>query len=721
MPSQPADTALAHRTHASNATAHPGAILLQVKKPQCTTEEVAAAREEKAAQAATAKAGSKCIAVGSRPIPSKDKKAVKDGLSQTAACGGGDEVGTNLNQEPEILTQTADALMDLDNDQDTRSELGTFKKKITKALMKGAVNQVAHAHKKGNSLDVIVKMSECALSSKVNNWVSGVNIPIKNQNVPSHVTHTSASPPPSTIFSRLMSSSKTAHSEILTDIPEVAQCSGVDEDALGGFANDKDEDEADELECLAGYGITAKEGRSAATFKDGSDDELEIPAEFCAPFTQPSEGGLSKASFAVSNLKRKASEDLDITPGSEIEDFSDNAINNTMDIDLPDKSNLMHEVKFEKPSVKLEKPPCTTSLTSVATTNIKPALTKKAKVESVKFSTSLGATSAKPKEQQSVKVDTPHDNLKPQLQYQNTNLPEQVQADHHWAKKFFLTMMLWASSQESLWSIPDATLLTHIQIIFQAVYLELNLTIVQNGVVFSLTVQRLSEWQSNFSSTAIVIIFDFLTSNNDCDPEVLAGLLLKNFAFIFEDTDKCKPDGAFRSAFMLQLLGKAHLSAINGHAIIPALKTKDLASKGMASVIAFCATALKCTVTLISEGNIKVENVLASTPSCSKLNIKLPKVLNKATGKETSAPYLFSCDLWGKPNTGYMKSIKKKGLGFIKTTVDMARSALNESTTMDAGVSESSDNDCAFLCMCDTILLCLLFHLNFLLLFLLPC
>ncbi|KAG2101386.1 uncharacterized protein F5147DRAFT_776734 [Suillus discolor] len=98
------------------------------------------------------------------------------------------------------------------------------------------------------------------------------------------------------------------------------------------------------------------------------------------------------------------------------------------------------------------------------------------------------------------------------------------------------------------------------------------------------------------------------------------------------------------------------------------LKTKDLASKGMAGVIAFCATALERAITLISEGNIKVENILASTSLCSKLNIKLSKVLNKATGKETSTPYLFSHDLWGKENTGYMKSIKKKGLDFIGTT-----------------------------------------------------
>ncbi|KAG1829836.1 hypothetical protein EV424DRAFT_392168 [Suillus variegatus] len=335
---------------------------------------------------------------------------------------------------------------------------------------------------------------------------------------------------------------------------------------------------------------------------------------------------------------------------------------------------------------------------------------------------SLRDTSAKPKEQ-SVNVDTPHDNLKPRSQYRNTDLPEQVQTDHRWAKKFLPTMMLWAGSQESLWSIPDETLLTHIQIAFHAVYPELNLVIVQNGAVFSLTVQRLSEWRSNFGSTAIALIFDFLTSNNDCDPEVLAGLLLKDFAFIFKDMDKCEPDGAFHSAFMLQLLGKAHLSAINGHATIPALKTKDLATKGMAGVIAFCATALERAVTLISEGDIKVEDVLASTSARGKLNIKLPKVLNKVTGKVTSAPYLFSRDLWGKANTGYMKGIKKKGLDFVETTVDMARSALNESNAADAGISESSDDDRAFLCMYDIILfeLCLFLCLQIVLFFLIPC
>ncbi|KAG1883847.1 hypothetical protein F4604DRAFT_1677553 [Suillus subluteus] len=761
MPAQPATATPARRTRASNATAHPGAILLQARKPRRTTEEVAAAREEKAAkaaaQAAAAEAGAKRVAgielemevkqtsvltrkvkgVRPRPTPYKGKKAAKDSPDVAATYGGGDdEVGTN--QAPGILTQKADVLMDLDNDaidQDPCRKIGsTVKKKVTKASMKDAVNharkqikrttadggdKAARVDKEGNVFDV--KQPELALANKVKSWASGVNIPMMDT---SHATHTSASPPPSTIFSRLTGSSMTTHSAIPADVPKgPPQHIDAPEDVLAGdFADDEDED--DELERLAAYGITAKEGRSAAAMAvtltvDDSDDELEIPAEFRAPFTQLSPLHPSGAASSSSVLKRKASEVLDLISGSEIDDFSDDAgestlladantlkltaplVNDTMDIDLPDEMDQQHEAELEKPKVKLEKPPRTTTSTSVMTTDVKPSATKKVKVES--SSTSVNAAPA-PKEQQSVNVDTPHDKLKPRAQYRGTDLPEQVQADNRWAKKFLPTMILWAGSQECLWSIPDATLLTHVQIVFQAIYPDVNLTIVLNGAVFSLyplhtqTIQRLSEWRSSFGSTAIVLIYDFLMSNSDCDPEVLAGLLLKNYAFIFEDMDKRDPDSAFHSVFILQLLGKAHLNVINGHANIPALKTKDLASKGMAGVIVFCATALERAVTLISEGDIKVEDILASATSRGKVIIKLPKVLNKITGKETSGPYMFSRDLWGKANTGYMKSIKKKSKNFVETIVEMARSALNESTAADAAISHSSDDDRAFLC-----------------------
>jgi len=47
-------------------------------------------------------------------------------------------------------------------------------------------------------------------------------------------------------------------------------------------------------------------------------------------------------------------------------------------------------------------------------------------------------------------------------------------------------MMLWAGGQENVWNIPDAILLPHIQMVFDAVYPELNLTVIQGGAIFLL-------------------------------------------------------------------------------------------------------------------------------------------------------------------------------------------------------------------------------------------
>ncbi|KAG1831194.1 hypothetical protein DFJ58DRAFT_736699, partial [Suillus subalutaceus] len=333
MPSQSATTPPTRHTRPTNATAHPDEKATQA-----------------AAQAAAVEAGAKCVAgielemeakqietlmrkakgVCPRPTPYKGKKAVND----IAASAGG---SGNLADEDEVP-------MDIDcgeNDQDPCSEV---KKKVTKMSMKDVVNRVcdqikwqvavdgdkagACADKKGNSLG----------TSVVQNWASGIKTQIGSQNLDtSHVTHTSASPPPSTIFSRLTSSSRTTHSVIPADIPKGPLEACVPDDALvEGFTDS--EDEGDELERLAAHGITAKEGRSASAVAvtltvDSSDEEFELPAELCAPFTQMSPKGPSSTAAPSSILKRKASEDLDLVPGSEIKDFSDDAPPKSREVD----------------------------------------------------------------------------------------------------------------------------------------------------------------------------------------------------------------------------------------------------------------------------------------------------------------------------------------------------------------------------------------------------
>ncbi|KAG2342484.1 hypothetical protein BDR05DRAFT_948868 [Suillus weaverae] len=146
----------------------------------------------------------------------------------------------------------------------------------------------------------------------------------------------------------------------------------------------------------------------------------------------------------------------------------------------------------------------------------------------------------------------------------STSVTTSIADNQRWMKKYLPTIMLWAGSYEDIWVIPDDVLLHHTQLIFDAVYKDLNIVLVHNGVVHSLTAQRISEWHSNFGSTAIVIIMDFMTRNADCTPSDLAASLVDKWAFLYENPGSPSPLTAYCSPFILQLLGMANLNAIKG-------------------------------------------------------------------------------------------------------------------------------------------------------------
>ncbi|KAG2341698.1 hypothetical protein BDR05DRAFT_949527 [Suillus weaverae] len=79
-------------------------------------------------------------------------------------------------------------------------------------------------------------------------------------------------------------------------------------------------------------------------------------------------------------------------------------------------------------------------------------------------------------------------------------------------------------------------------------------------------------------------------------------------------------------------------------------------------------------VEMIANGDIKAKDILAATSS-TKISIKLPKILNKVTGKETSIPFLFSHNKCAKKMKYYARSIKKKGVAFVMSLTEIAHSA----------------------------------------------
>ncbi|KAG2095667.1 uncharacterized protein F5147DRAFT_656781 [Suillus discolor] len=416
-----------------------------------------------------------------------------------------------------------------------------------------------------------------------------------------------------------------------------------------------------------------------------SDDDLatsptereQYSLEPKAPFTQ------------VDNpLKRKACVDefIDDNEESVVSDWS-------MDIEGPDLEDAIEnseDASEPEPAVVKKKVQCTTSSTSVSVvasvTDSKLPPQKKVKVKP-----SAARAHGAPAIIHQLNVDTTPDHMKPCSSYRNVDLPATMQVDQCWTKKYLSTVMLWAGSYDDIWNIPDEVLLLHAQLIFNAVYKDLDITIVHGGVIHSLTAQHISKWRSNFGSTGIVIILDFLTQNSDCDPVQLAKSLIAGYAFLFEDPEMPSPLTTYRSPFVLQLLGTAHLNAINGYVEVPRLNTHALATHGMLGVIALSAAAIERAFKLFADKDLEVKQVL------------LPKVLNKTTGKMTNAPFLFSGARWTKVTTSFIKSIASKPAGYVETTVEMARTcaALNDVMDTPHGSlddEESEDDERAMLC-----------------------
>lgn len=170
----------------------------------------------------------------------------------------------------------------------------------------------------------------------------------------------------------------------------------------------------------------------------------------------------------------------------------------------------------------------------------------------------------------------------------------------------------------------------------------------------------------------------------------LAKYLLTKYVFLYKDTEALDKATIYCSPFMLQLVGTAHLQATIGHAVIPELETSALTEKGIVGVVSICAAALERALTLISNGDINVEDVLVAVPAQRRLMMKTPKVLNKATGKETWTIHAFSVSNWGSQTLAFSRSVQVKGDEAIKTIASMAWKVLKKSKS---GLESFLDED----------------------------
>ncbi|KAG1849620.1 hypothetical protein C8R48DRAFT_677043 [Suillus tomentosus] len=556
-------------------------------------------------------------------------------------------------------------------------------------------------------------------SGRIKAWASDVPSPssCSSENGGSRrpISVSKASVPPSTIFSHSVT---TATSNVTSVSSKAIPAKGSDvsaipiSDLVGGFG---DEDIDDSYERQAASEVM-KTGRQSVEpilqFDDVTDSESEDvepgsklhpgpkfsdhpppssqlrmlqAARYLAaeksngippPATQPRQ---PHATQFASGTKRKLASGPSLETVESFDDLEESSLaslsfvgDTGMLIDSDDLQGTQ-----EPMVVDIKKAPRTTSSTTVMTTDAKVPPAKKVK------------TASKVKTEQTDLSDTPLastqagdgpwvEMIKARSSYRNTDLPPACQ-DGRWPKVFLPTIYLWAGSQPNLWNISDDALLEAINHIFQVVYPEVKYAPSLQGSVFGVTNQRLSEWRSNFGSTAIAIIIDFMARNDDANPGDLAEYLLSDFAFLYEDPDVIDKMKTFRSPFMLQLVATGHLQATIGHANVPALNTEALTASGISGVVGIAAAALERALKLIKDNVINIEDVLAAPPAQRKLMVKTPKVLNKATGKETSTAHAFSVNNWGPATHSFSKSARLKGKDIMSDITLMSWKLLKKS------------------------------------------
>ncbi|KAG1866579.1 hypothetical protein DFJ58DRAFT_724072 [Suillus subalutaceus] len=291
--------------------------------------------------------------------------------------------------------------------------------------------------------------------------------------------------------------------------------------------------------------------------------------------------------------------------------------------------------------------------------------------------------------------------------YLNTDLPPGCHEDGKWARQFLPTVFLWLGAQDELWTITDVKLLHACQEIFKVVFPNIQYKVVTSGSVFGVVTQRVSEWRSNFGSTALAMVVDFLNSNRDTSPQTLAKLFLAEFAFLYPDPENIDKAETFRSAFVQELLTTAHLARIIGHADVPALDTNTLADSGITGALGLCAvchipysrpssddvpTPSGCTsgppypypclqsssplsleraFTLVADNTIVVDDPKAPVTR-RKARLKTPKFFNKVTGKEMATEHAFSIAKWGPKTASFIQGANKKGVESNRLTMSMA-------------------------------------------------
>ncbi|KAG1847895.1 hypothetical protein F4604DRAFT_1687915 [Suillus subluteus] len=709
------------RTRPKNATQHPGLVLLEGQKKRCTKAQIAqdkeCALEAQAIKEAAVQRGVNRLAginasmevqqateaanrakpVKPRARPVKKKESVKESMQ-----GATSEL-TSENHPVQAVVQdtgghcTANSMgVGADNGKAIGNE--EFENEGRKMKTKKKANPTILREVsmlRFMNLTWGLRNKKYGLLGKVHNWRAHLKPELKGAAKPSPVP----SVPTETVSADSLgiSSARTGQTVTTTvslakdpppsltdssrtsDIPASDEDGDVNIDIDIDIDVDADDDEDDEefkehLSSLIANG-KGREGVQSVVgitneIMEFSDDDaserLPVSTPFnLLPFTQQAE--IVQSTHTVSSTKRPI-EAVDLISSSE------------EDLDAADDSMILDASDLMTPEVEpipTELARITSKTSVTVCENLNPP--KKAKLEPASQITSIPVSP----EPDLMSADM---SMKPKSgnQWRNTDLPQIMLEDGMWRRSFIPTVFLWAGAQPNFWSIEADKLLPALQAIFDIAYPGMNHNVQPKGPIIGL---RICSWRSNFGSTAMALIANFLATSKDDENEdededndidfeqTLAANLLDEWAFLYNDLDVRDPDQIYQSEFMLEMIESAHMNAIAGFLDGPVLNTDDLQLKGMQVVIATCAASLECALNFVANpkasGNDQSIGTSSAKGSTTKGRRILPLKRNKSSGEDSTAASAFSEANCGLATAEYYQSLKRQGTKYTMDTISL--------------------------------------------------
>ncbi|KAG2073169.1 hypothetical protein BDR04DRAFT_1116517 [Suillus decipiens] len=519
---------------------------------------------------------------------------------------------------------------------------------------------VPETDKKGNH----ILNKKFSLMGKINNWCNHLEPATKSK--VSLVTRAETEPSGSSVLSATtLKTSQTAATTIsLAKDPPLSLTDSLDGSISDNGKDrdnekDRDEDNNEDFEehwSALTASIKGKAGMKITESLDNGISEVQVSMPFnLLLFSQQADivrFALEQAQPHKVSSTKQTIEEAGLTGSSKDYNLDNIEVEEEEEEDafITDPSSMLVDEESSLTAEVLEQT-CTTAKTSMTVTSTeKPNPPKKVKLEPALLTIS---------EPSLMSADMA---MKPKSgnQWQNTDLPPIMLEDGAWHRSFIPTVFLWAA----------------LQAIFDIAFPEINHNVQPKGPIMGLVNQCLCSWHSNFRSTAIALITNFLVASKDndiCDEDneddyeqELAASLLENWAFLYEDPENCDPDKIYQSVFMLEMIGSAHINATAGSLNVPVLDTDALQLNGMQAVIAASAAALECAFNVAAKLKNFADNFSTGTSSMkgSIRAQKTPLKGNKSTGKDSTTASAFSEANCGLATSEYYESLWRILPGF---------------------------------------------------------